>query len=194
MSAACLSVPACSPNRCRATCTFCSAGRAPTSIAFRRPCLPDGPSCPMKATARSPPCGSAMSPPRSNWSLRCAPSIRTPGCGLCCSTLWTTRTPNIAPLLTGQVETRAQFEAEPTAYRWIFYRQDTTVWIRIVELRHGALHDNAGTELWSSWQPVDRLVRGKLPCGAGCTVRSTWSPRPTNSEAFTGASLVRVRS
>lgn len=102
--------------------------------------------------------------------------------------------PEYRPLLTGQVETRAQFEAEPTAYRWIFYRQDTTVWIRIVELRHGALHDNAGTELWSSWQPVDRLVRGKLPCGAGCTVRSTWSPRPTNSEAFTGASLVRVRS
>ncbi|MFC9235092.1 hypothetical protein ACFTZK_01260 [Streptomyces decoyicus] len=70
----------------------------------------------------------------------------------------------VGRLLTGQFETRAQFEAEPTAYRWIFYRQDTTVWIRIVELSHGALHDNVGTELWSSWQPVDRLVRSVVCC------------------------------
>jgi hypothetical protein len=67
-------------------------------------------------------------------------------------------------LLTGQAEARTQLEAEPTAYRWVFYRQDTTVWIRIVELSHGELHDNAGTEVWSSWQPIDRLVRAVIRC------------------------------
>ncbi|MFD8762318.1 hypothetical protein ACFV03_25555 [Streptomyces mirabilis] len=70
----------------------------------------------------------------------------------------------VSRVLTGQTEVRTQFEAEPTAYRWVFYRQDTTVWIRIVELSHGELHDNAGTEVWSSWQPVDRLVRAVIRC------------------------------
>ncbi|WP_327700716.1 hypothetical protein OG530_01460 [Streptomyces decoyicus] len=59
----------------------------------------------------------------------------------------------VGHLLTGQVETRAQFEAEPTAYRWIFYRQDTTVWIRIVELRHGALHDNPAPSCGAAGSP-----------------------------------------
>lgn len=70
----------------------------------------------------------------------------------------------VSRLQTGQIETRTQLDAEPTAYRWIFYLQDTTVWIRIVELSHGGLHDNAGTELWSSWQPIDRLVRAVIRC------------------------------
>ncbi|MFE2529306.1 hypothetical protein ACFXEL_34340 [Streptomyces sp. NPDC059382] len=70
----------------------------------------------------------------------------------------------VSRVLTGQTEVRTQFEAEPTAYRWVFYRQDTTVWIRIVELSHGELHNNAGTEVWSSWQPVDRLVRAVIRC------------------------------
>ena len=29
----------------------------------------------------------------------------------------------VARLALGETETRAQFEAEPTAYRWIFYRE-----------------------------------------------------------------------
>jgi hypothetical protein len=70
----------------------------------------------------------------------------------------------VSRVLTGQTEVRTQFEAEPTVYRWVFYRQDTTVWIRIMELSHGELHDNAGTEVWSSWQPVDRLVRAVIRC------------------------------
>lgn len=70
----------------------------------------------------------------------------------------------VSHLLTGQAETRTQFEAEPTAYRWIFYQQDATVWIRVLELSHGGLHDNAGTELWSSWQPTDLLARSVIRC------------------------------
>ncbi|NUQ99488.1 MAG: hypothetical protein HOY79_24020 [Streptomyces sp.] len=70
----------------------------------------------------------------------------------------------VSSLLAGQDEVRAQFEAEPTAFRWIFYRQDTTVGIRILELAHGGLHDNAGTELWSGWQPLDGLTRAVIRC------------------------------
>ncbi|MDX3851282.1 hypothetical protein [Streptomyces sp. AK02-01A] len=70
----------------------------------------------------------------------------------------------VCRLLTGQAEVRTQFEAEPTAYRWVLYRQNTTVWIRIVQLSHGELHDNAGTELWNSWQPVDQLARAVIRC------------------------------
>ena len=52
----------------------------------------------------------------------------------------------LARLIAGETETRAQFEAEPTAYRWIFHREDERVWIRILELRDGSDHDNKGIE------------------------------------------------
>ncbi|MFE1957523.1 hypothetical protein [Streptomyces sp. NPDC059479] len=32
-----------------------------------------------------------------------------------------------AQLVAGDTETRAQFEAEPTAYQWIFHREDEDV-------------------------------------------------------------------
>ncbi|MEV6106892.1 hypothetical protein AB0M28_19555 [Streptomyces sp. NPDC051940] len=66
--------------------------------------------------------------------------------------------------LAGRFETRAQFEAEPTAYRWIFERRDAIVAIRVLELSHGRLHDNAGAEVWSSRQPMDRLSRTVIRC------------------------------
>lgn len=70
----------------------------------------------------------------------------------------------VARLLTGQAETRAQFEAEPTAYRWIFYRQADDVWIRLLELRDGRAHDNKGTEIWSSRLGIDALARSVIRC------------------------------
>jgi hypothetical protein len=39
-----------------------------------------------------------------------------------------------------------QFDAEPPACRWIFCRQDPTLWIRTLSLHHGTLHDDAGAE------------------------------------------------
>lgn len=65
----------------------------------------------------------------------------------------------VARLILGEPEIRAQFEAEPTAFRWIFYREGEDVWIRLLELANHSKHDNAGTEIWSSWQTIDTLAR-----------------------------------
>ena len=70
----------------------------------------------------------------------------------------------VARLLTGEVETRAQFEAEPTAYRWIFYRQADDVWIRLLELGDGRAPDNKGTEIWSGRLGIDALGRAVIRC------------------------------
>ncbi|MFD5113939.1 hypothetical protein ACFWNG_16740 [Streptomyces sp. NPDC058391] len=70
----------------------------------------------------------------------------------------------VARLIVGETETRAQFEAEPTAYRWIFYREGNDSWVRVLELRHGSEHDNKGTEIWSAQLPVDTLARTVIRC------------------------------
>lgn len=69
-----------------------------------------------------------------------------------------------ARLVLGEEQTRAQFEAEPTAFRWIFYRGGDDVWVRLLQLPDGRRHDNAGTEIWSSWQTVDTLARAVIRC------------------------------
>jgi hypothetical protein len=70
----------------------------------------------------------------------------------------------VARLLAGEMETRVQFEAEPTAYRWIFYRQGEDVWIRILQLRDGSDHDNRGTDVWSSQLGIEQLVHAVIRC------------------------------
>ncbi|WP_328665758.1 hypothetical protein [Streptomyces sp. NBC_00328] len=70
----------------------------------------------------------------------------------------------MARLVSGETDTRAQFEAEPTAFRWIFYRQGDDAWIRILELRRGSDHDNKGTEIWSSQLRIDALARAVIRC------------------------------
>ncbi|MFI6648223.1 hypothetical protein ACIBI8_11395 [Streptomyces sp. NPDC050529] len=67
-------------------------------------------------------------------------------------------------LLSGERETRVQFEAEPTAYRRIFYREGEDVWSRVLELRAGSDHDNRGTEIWSGLLDVDQLSRAVIRC------------------------------
>jgi hypothetical protein len=67
-------------------------------------------------------------------------------------------------LVAGERETRVQFEAEPTAYRWIFYREGEDVWSRVLELRDGSDHDNRGTEIWSSQLGIDQLSRAVIRC------------------------------
>ncbi|MGH4029480.1 hypothetical protein ACQB60_11155 [Actinomycetota bacterium Odt1-20B] len=70
----------------------------------------------------------------------------------------------VAQLVAGGSETRAQFEAEPTAYRWIFYREGVDTWTRVLELRHGSDHDNKGPEIWSSQLGIDQLARTAIRC------------------------------
>ncbi|MGW1196624.1 hypothetical protein ACWD4B_12370 [Streptomyces sp. NPDC002536] len=70
----------------------------------------------------------------------------------------------VTRLVSGETETRVQFEAEPTAYRWIFYRQADEVWIRLLELGHGSDHDNKGTGIWSGQLHADPLARAVIRC------------------------------
>ena len=70
----------------------------------------------------------------------------------------------VAGLVLGESDTRAQFEAEPVAYRWIFHREGYDVWIRLLELSRGRRPDHAGTEIWSSWQTVDSVARAVIRC------------------------------
>ncbi|MFF9040133.1 hypothetical protein ACF090_32225 [Streptomyces sp. NPDC014892] len=70
----------------------------------------------------------------------------------------------MARLVAGETETRAQFEAEPTAYRWIFYREGEDIWIRVLELCDGSDHDNEGAEIWSSQLGIDQLARAVIRC------------------------------
>ncbi|MET8557892.1 hypothetical protein ABZV64_23460 [Streptomyces sp. NPDC004959] len=70
----------------------------------------------------------------------------------------------VTRLIVGETECRAQFEAEPTAFRWIFYRDGTNVWIRLLELAHGSDHDNKGTEIWSTQQNIDVVTRAVIRC------------------------------
>lgn len=65
----------------------------------------------------------------------------------------------VTRLITDVKEARAELEAEPTVYRWVFYREDDNVWIRLLELADSSKHDNAGTEIWSSWQTTGSLSR-----------------------------------
>ncbi|WP_327425854.1 hypothetical protein [Streptomyces sp. NBC_01236] len=70
----------------------------------------------------------------------------------------------VTRLLASETETRAQFVAEPTAFRWIFYRQGTDAWIRLLELADSNRHDNVGTEIWSSQMSVDAVARAVIRC------------------------------
>ena len=70
----------------------------------------------------------------------------------------------VARLATGAGEARAQFEAEPTAYRWIFARDGDAVSIRLLQLPDGDLLDDGGTEIWRTSQDVDTLVRAVVRC------------------------------
>jgi hypothetical protein len=70
----------------------------------------------------------------------------------------------VARLVVGATETRVQFEAEPTAFRWIFSRGGDDVRVRILQLPDGGRPDEAGTEIWSSLQTVDSVARAVIRC------------------------------
>lgn len=62
-------------------------------------------------------------------------------------------------LVLGATEQRVQFEAEPTAYRWIFTQAQGHVDIRLLEVPSDTLPDTSGTIIWTSLQPIDTLAR-----------------------------------
>jgi hypothetical protein len=70
----------------------------------------------------------------------------------------------VARLVAGGTEVRTQFEAEPTAYRWLFCRTGEDVRCRVLELREGGDQDNKGTEVWSSRIGLDQLARAVIRC------------------------------
>ncbi|MFE1297916.1 hypothetical protein [Streptomyces sp. NPDC058731] len=70
----------------------------------------------------------------------------------------------VARLVAGAAETRAQFEAEPTAFRWIFRRDGHDARLRLLELPHGRSPDSAGTVLWSGRLGVDAVARAVTRC------------------------------
>jgi hypothetical protein len=70
----------------------------------------------------------------------------------------------VARLVVGETEARVQFEAEPTAFRWIFSRGGNEVWVRILQLPDGNHQDKAGVEIWSSRQTIDSVARAVIRC------------------------------
>lgn len=65
----------------------------------------------------------------------------------------------VAHLVLGYTDARAEFEAEPTTYRWIFGRTGGDVDIQILELPEFRHPDRDGTQIWASRQPLDTLAR-----------------------------------
>jgi hypothetical protein len=65
----------------------------------------------------------------------------------------------VARLTIGEKKLSVQLEAEPTIFRWIFYREDSDVWVQVLELADDGKPDKAGTEIWSSRQTTDTVAR-----------------------------------
>ena len=65
----------------------------------------------------------------------------------------------VAGVVLHETNTQAEFEAEPTVYRWFFHRDSTTVAIRLVEAADSKTPENAGNLIWSSRQPTATLAR-----------------------------------
>lgn len=61
-----------------------------------------------------------------------------------------------------ETDTQAEFEAEPTVYRWFFHRHDSSVGIRIVQADDSKTAEHAGNLIWHSQQPTPTLARTVL--------------------------------
>lgn len=65
----------------------------------------------------------------------------------------------VTNVVLGGGEARAEFEAEPTAYRWLFHRAGEHVDIRLLEITVRSLPDEVGVVIWASEQTVHTLAR-----------------------------------
>lgn len=61
-----------------------------------------------------------------------------------------------------ETETQAEFEAEPTVYRWFFRRDGDTVAIRLVQAADSKAPEQAGNLIWHSRQPATTLARSVI--------------------------------
>ncbi|MGB3442538.1 MAG: hypothetical protein WBA97_27670 [Actinophytocola sp.] len=68
----------------------------------------------------------------------------------------------VARVLLYETDTQAEFEAEPTVYRWFFHRDGTAVAIRLVEAVNSNAPEQAGTVIWRSQQPTTTLARAVI--------------------------------
>ncbi|MFG1872576.1 hypothetical protein [Micromonospora arborensis] len=65
----------------------------------------------------------------------------------------------VTNVVVGAPSAHAEFEAEPTAYRWTLQRRGPEVEIRLLEATSDRVLDHASRLIWSSSQPVDTLAR-----------------------------------
>lgn len=68
----------------------------------------------------------------------------------------------VARVVLGYGEARAELEAEPTTFRWIFRPAGGTVDIQILELPDFHHPDGDGTQIWASRQPISTLARAVI--------------------------------
>ncbi|WP_433672165.1 hypothetical protein ACQP06_11290 [Nocardia sp. CA-136227] len=67
-------------------------------------------------------------------------------------------------IVRGVPEARAEFEAEPTVYRWLFRRQGNEIDIRLLEVDNYDLPDSSGIQRWRSCQTVWALAASVCIC------------------------------
>ncbi|MFF3951546.1 hypothetical protein ACFYYN_43205 [Streptomyces sp. NPDC001902] len=68
----------------------------------------------------------------------------------------------ICRLVEGDADTRAEFEGEPTAYRWFFHRDGSEVDIRLVMAEDREAPDASGAVLWSGRHSIMALSRSAV--------------------------------
>ncbi|MGW5106670.1 hypothetical protein [Nocardia sp. NPDC004123] len=70
----------------------------------------------------------------------------------------------VTDIVRGLPQAHAEFEAEPTVYRWLFRRQGNEIDIRLLEVANYDLPDSSGTQLWHSCQTVWALAASVCIC------------------------------
>lgn len=68
----------------------------------------------------------------------------------------------VAAVTLYETDTKAEFEAEPTVYRWFFHRRADTVAVRLVQSADSRTPEEAGSLLWQSRQPTTVLAKTVL--------------------------------
>lgn len=64
----------------------------------------------------------------------------------------------VTAIVLSDAPTKAEFEAEPTVFRWFFQREGSNVDIRLVKAADRDRPDSEGTVIWSSRQTIDSLA------------------------------------
>ena len=68
----------------------------------------------------------------------------------------------VARVVLYETDTQAEFEAEPTVYRWFFHRHGYMVDVRLVEGANSRTPAHAGNLIWYSRQPTTTLARAVI--------------------------------